>query len=267
MHSGLHDAQLTGLFIVSSLDVFYDKEIIGILSESEKAGNPTILITYNPVAAVQQGNLALRVVRLSERFLSLNGVITTDALTEKGIKYNNIFEDIPFSICNPGLVHAYLFDFVQGDLLSISHNTLNPLPTTGATTLIDTLTSSNPNGYHSQSHHSTPTGMLEQYSYLVERYQREMLSQSRYKTEYETRLTNIHRENAIRAKQGLTLLPEPEKPHVNENTTLDLYLLASHIKSLAASLGDASKLISQKQGDFVKALSHINQDNENINKK
>jgi len=95
---------------------FFDESTINRCSEWQRDINPdAFMIVYDASATMKTGRLVLRCFQLTKHFLGLHAAGSSKGLGHTamhmaGITFDNVFREIPVTVHNSYLAHAFLFE-------------------------------------------------------------------------------------------------------------------------------------------------------------
>eukprot|EP00461_Guttulinopsis_vulgaris_P001027 UN01027 len=251
LQSSHYDATQFGLYCSTIYSEYFELEMCQVMAQHQTLYPNSVMILYNPVLT-QNGVISIRVVRLSEEFLAVEKAnsFTPETFKKYQAQPDKIFQNVPFFIHNPHIVHAYLYELNQQNLLSAQDMLLNPTPSQHAMNLINQLSTvvTTSNGHQNASY-------LEQYQLALERYQRDVTWVNKQRADHARKCDEIRAENARREQNKLRPLNLPEAPKIQEPSIIELYLLAQRIGSISTDLFTLANLSSGKQNTLKRMIT------------
>jgi len=183
----------------------------------------SVVLIYDPLKT-SQGTLSLKAFRLTQPFMDLFRTrnFTKDGVLKSGFSFDDIFEEVPIKIHNPGLINAFLMELEETGTMDYDFDRLNlstnPFLEKNLEFLIECLDDLGAEQNKLQYH------------------QRNVQKQQAHFTSW---LTKRKLENAQRKAAGLESLPEDDpnlfKP-IPEPSRLESVLITNQINSYCGQI-------------------------------
>ncbi|KAJ3411496.1 hypothetical protein HDV05_002104 [Chytridiales sp. JEL 0842] len=216
------DASSVGLYVSTHLGSFWNQTIIENQHAYQKLYAQSVLIVYDPARTTQGGNLSLRALRLSDKFMELfkEKKFTMEALQKHKMTADGIFESLPIKIQNSHLLNVLLHEWESPVPLSVpfpsSTFTLEPTSTTSKTSSV--LPPLTPNldaldlgaDAYLERHLEFLGDTVEDYGQEQWRYQGYLRNLQKEQSKHAQTAAKKRQENASRATSGLPPLYSEE---------------------------------------------------------
>lgn len=111
------DSNIVGWYQSTYLGTFYSEDLVATFLSYAESIERCVCIAYDPAYA-EQGVCALKALRLSEKFVEAyeagKGELTPENIHEKGLKWNEVVEEVPLTIRNSALATAVMGELTRG---------------------------------------------------------------------------------------------------------------------------------------------------------
>jgi translation initiation factor 3 subunit H len=104
------DNNTMGWYQSTYMGSYHTTELIETFLNYQDNINRCVCIIYDPARSLQEGTLALKAIKLSDKFMQIyrKGDFSVEKLREGGVKWDGIFVEMPVSVHNPAMATALM---------------------------------------------------------------------------------------------------------------------------------------------------------------
>ena len=104
------DNNTMGWYQSTYMGSYHTVELIETFLNYQENIKRCVCIIYDPARSQQEGTLALKAIKLSDKFMKIyrKGDFSIDKLREGGVKWDGIFVEMPVSVHNPAMATALM---------------------------------------------------------------------------------------------------------------------------------------------------------------